>query len=233
MFSRKKREPSFYQDLCRPSLHSELRGGIALSWDIRRRAPVPEVQWMLSLEPCLSPGTVPTFSRCSAVACPHVRQAISLACDASSGRTPPGSSTWTERWQRSCSSSALSFLGPSVPNPRFPRAERERHPAIASARTAQTSSLQPTSCCPPPCPELEPPAERPSAVAHASVQAPRAARVQAAEGARAAGRSAWTRASTVPPSPSDGGAPPTCPVARLRSAGAGTSRVDVADATFP
>lgn len=73
----------------------------------------------------------------------------------------------------------------------------------------------------------------PSAVAHAPVQAPRAARVQAAEGARAAGRSAFRRASTVPPSPGDGGAPPTCPVARPRSAGAGTSRVDVADDPFP
>jgi hypothetical protein len=41
-----------------------------------------------------------------------------------------------------------------------------------------------------PHPELEPPAEHPSAVAHASFSAPRAARVQAAEGARVAGRSA-------------------------------------------
>src|SRR5262245_59802493 len=56
------------------------------------------------------------------------------------------------------------------------------------------------------CPELEPPAERPSAVARVSTAAPRAARVQAAEGARVAGRSAWTRASTVPPLPDDGGA---------------------------
>lgn len=39
-------------------------------------------------------------------------------------------------------------------------------------------------------PEHEPPAEHPSAVAHASLSALRAARVQVAGGARAAGRSA-------------------------------------------
>lgn len=64
-------------------------------------------------------------------------------------------------------------------------------------------------------------------------RAPRAAPLQATDGARAAGRSAWRRASTVPPSPGDGGAPRTCPVARPRSAGAGTSRIDLAADTFP
>jgi hypothetical protein len=34
VFSRREREPSFYQGLFRPSLHSVLRGGIAYPWDL-------------------------------------------------------------------------------------------------------------------------------------------------------------------------------------------------------
>ena len=82
-------------------------------------------------------------------------------------------------------------------------------------------------------PELEPPAERPSAVAHVLREAPRAARVRAAAGARAAGRSAWTRASTVPPPAGDGGDAPTSPVGPVRSARAGICGDEVVDATFP
>ena len=87
----------------------------------------------------------------------------------------------------------------------------------------------PPSCCP----ELEPPAERPSAVARVSSPAARAARVKAAEGARAAGRSAWTRASTTPVWASDGGDAPTLPVGASQAPSAGTGDFDVADDTFP
>ena len=41
-------EPSFYQGLVGPSLHSALRGGIAYSWGLRDHAPGPEIAWMLS-----------------------------------------------------------------------------------------------------------------------------------------------------------------------------------------
>jgi hypothetical protein len=61
VFSRQRREPSFYQGLSRPSLRLVLRGSIAYPWDLRRSAPEPEVQWMLTLEPCPSPGTAPTI----------------------------------------------------------------------------------------------------------------------------------------------------------------------------
>src|SRR5207247_1574148 len=82
--------------------------------------------------------------------------------------------------------------------------------ARTSTVMTTTRSHDPERCCP----ELEPPAERPSAVARGTVQAPRAARVKAAEGARGAGRRAWTRASTVPRSAGDGGDAPTVLVAR-------------------
>ena len=62
--------------------------------------------------------------------------------------------------------------------------------------------------------------------------APRAARVQAAEGARGAGRSAWTRASTVPPPAGDGGAA-TLPVGPVRSALTGICRDGLADDRVP
>lgn len=83
------------------------------------------------------------------------------------------------------------------------------------------------------CPELEPPAERPSAVARGTEQAPRAARVKAAEGARGAGRRALIRASTVPRLAGDGGAAPTVLVAWSQPAAAGICGDEAADCTFP
>ena len=83
------------------------------------------------------------------------------------------------------------------------------------------------------CPELEPPAERPSAVAHTRVRAQAAACVKAAEGARVAGRSAWTRARAVPRSSRDGGDATTSPVARLPVDTVGNGTNTFADATFP
>jgi hypothetical protein len=82
-------------------------------------------------------------------------------------------------------------------------------------------------------PELEPPAERPSAVARVSSPASRAGRVKAAEGARAAGRSAWTRASTTPSWASDGGDTAALPVGASQAPSAGAGNFDVADDTFP
>jgi len=79
------------------------------------------------------------------------------------------------------------------------------------------------------CPELEPPAERPSAVAHTRVRAQAAACVKAA----VAGRSAWTQARTVPGSSRDGGDATTSPVARLPVDTVGNGTNTLADATFP
>ena len=62
LFSRKEREPSFYRGLFGPLLLSVLRGGIAYPWDIGSTAPVPDKEWMLTLEPCSSPGTAPSIS---------------------------------------------------------------------------------------------------------------------------------------------------------------------------
>jgi hypothetical protein len=57
LFSRKEREPSFYLDLFWPWLLSVLRGGIAYPRDFRSTAPEPGRAWILTLEPCSSPGT--------------------------------------------------------------------------------------------------------------------------------------------------------------------------------
>jgi hypothetical protein len=59
--SRETREPSFYRGLIGPLLRLELRGGIAYPWDLRRLASGPASKWMLTLEPCPSPGTAPAI----------------------------------------------------------------------------------------------------------------------------------------------------------------------------
>ena len=67
LFSRRKREPSFYLDLFWPWLLSVLRGGIAYPWDLGATAPGPGSPWMLTLEPCSSPGTAPPITRISGI----------------------------------------------------------------------------------------------------------------------------------------------------------------------
>src|SRR5262249_19144599 len=61
VFSRREREPSFYQGLFGPLLRLVLRGGIAYPWDLESISLRPHSKWMLTLEPCSSPGTAPAF----------------------------------------------------------------------------------------------------------------------------------------------------------------------------
>ena len=189
---------------------------------------------------------------------PHVRQTMNLACDASSGRPIRQTCPWASsfgvafvenesfpfalggrhlcsvlasmaRSSSSLSARALSFTVIAASDTATQGHATSGMLHARSSTVSKSISHQAHLRCP----ELEPPAERPSAVAHVSVQAPSAARVKAAEGARVAGRSAWTGASTVPRSARDGGDAPTLPVGRLRSAIAGGPRKELADATFP
>ena len=114
-------EPSFYQGLVGPSLHSALRGGITYSWGLRDR-PGPEIAWMLSPATVSSrgaslptadfasenvvnpwtgygPGAVTSF-RGSYLSCDlHIERTIDAICRAivsfaRFGFVPPSSNCW-------------------------------------------------------------------------------------------------------------------------------------------
>jgi hypothetical protein len=65
LFFLKVREPSFYLGLFGPLLLSVLRGGIAYTGGLRLESPRPDIQWMLSLEPCSSRSPSPCVTRSS------------------------------------------------------------------------------------------------------------------------------------------------------------------------